>query len=487
MFHRVERPIRSPEATFDRVERLIWGPGAAFPRVERPMWGAATKFHWVERTSAAAGGPQGGPKRPRRCRGARPKTTPTRATGPPDLSSTGSNTQSEAPKPCSTRSNIRFGAPGRRSPKQCAFHCPQVVALSATMYGDALAFADKLMVDPIRVLVQRDELSLDDVKQFFVLIEREQWKFDTLCDIYDMCEVLQCIVFCSTRKKVDWLTDKMCASGFPVVAVHGAMLPAERERATRAFREGTATVMVASDLWGRGLDVQKVSFVVCWDVPADREQYIHRAGRAGRFGRKGIVISFVRHHELCILRDIEQFHAVAFGHKPQSFCSKGAAGPFVRFLRAPGSKRPRGQAGKLKRSGGVIRFIGSAEAVGPAGLLGIVEVQGPAGLIGLAGPTGPTVPTGLPRSTRPIKLRGPTGPMGPTRLIGSWNIRLVWLIGLIALSDPSPWLARPTRPLGPHRAQGVRKPPWGPRAHMARKIRGPIGLLGLIGSAKTAG
>ena len=102
---------------FDRIEHPIWGPRAAFPQVERPTWGAATRFHWVERASAATEAPQGGPSRPRRCRNARPRTTPTGATKSPDLRSTGSKFQSEAPKPCSTGSNTRFGGPGRRSPK----------------------------------------------------------------------------------------------------------------------------------------------------------------------------------------------------------------------------------------------------------------------------------------------------------------------------------------------------------------------------------
>jgi ATP-dependent RNA helicase len=95
-------------------------------------------------------------------------------------------------------------------------------------------------------------------------------------------------MFCNTKKKVDWLTEQMRASNFTVASMHGDMPQKERDAIMQEFRQGTSRVLITTDIWARGIDVQQVSLVINYDLPINRENYIHRIGRSGRFGRKGV-------------------------------------------------------------------------------------------------------------------------------------------------------------------------------------------------------
>ncbi|KAI0034118.1 DEAD-domain-containing protein [Vararia minispora EC-137] len=192
----------------------------------------------------------------------------------------------------------------------------QVVLLSATLPYDVLEMTTKFMTDPIRILVKRDELTLEGIKQFFVAVEKEDWKFDTLCDLYDTLTITQAVIFCNTRRKVEWLTEKMRAANFTVSSMHGEMPQKERDAIMSDFRSGTSRVLITTDVWARGIDVQHVSLVINYDLPANRENYIHRIGRSGRFGRKGVAINFVTVEDVKILRDIEQFYSTQIDEMP---------------------------------------------------------------------------------------------------------------------------------------------------------------------------
>lgn len=194
----------------------------------------------------------------------------------------------------------------------------QVVLVSATMPREVLDMTRKFMNEPVRVLVKRDELTLEGIKQFFVAVEREEWKFDTLCDLYDTLTITQAVIFCNTKRKVDWLTNKMREASFTVSAMHGDMPQRERDAIMSEFRCGSSRVLIATDVWGRGLDVQQVSLVICYDLPNNRELYIHRIGRSGRFGRKGVAINFVKNDDVRILRDIEQYYSTQIDEMPMN-------------------------------------------------------------------------------------------------------------------------------------------------------------------------
>jgi ATP-dependent RNA helicase len=195
-------------------------------------------------------------------------------------------------------------------------HSTQVVLVSATLPREVLEMTRKFMTDPMRILVKRDELTLEGIKQFFVAVEKEDWKFDTLCDLYDTLTITQAVIFCNTRSKVEWLTEKMRKANFTVVAMHGEMDQKEREEVMKSFRSGEYRVMIVTDLWARGIDVSQVSLVINYDLPTNRENYLHRIGRSGRFGRKGVAINFVRKEDIGLLRDIEQFYATQIDEMP---------------------------------------------------------------------------------------------------------------------------------------------------------------------------
>ncbi|KAI8850653.1 eukaryotic initiation factor 4A-12 [Chytridium lagenaria] len=194
----------------------------------------------------------------------------------------------------------------------------QVVLLSATLPHDVLEITTKFMTDPIRILVKRDELTLEGIKQFFVAVEKEDWKFDTLCDLYDTLTITQAVIFCNTRKKVDWLTEKMREANFTVSSMHGEMPQKERDAIMQEFRQGASRVLITTDVWARGIDVQQVSLVINYDLPNNRENYIHRIGRSGRFGRKGVAINFVKTEDIKILRDIEQYYSTQIDEMPMN-------------------------------------------------------------------------------------------------------------------------------------------------------------------------
>jgi len=192
----------------------------------------------------------------------------------------------------------------------------QVVLISATLPNEVLDMTSKFMTDPIRILVKRDELTLEGIKQFFVAVEKEEWKFDTLCDLYDTLTITQAVIFVNTKKKVDWLTEKMRQNNFTVSSMHGDMPQKEREAIMAEFRGGTTRVLIATDVWARGIDVQQVSLVINYDLPNNRENYIHRIGRSGRYGRKGVAITFLKSEDTQALRDIEQFYSTQIDEMP---------------------------------------------------------------------------------------------------------------------------------------------------------------------------
>lgn len=194
----------------------------------------------------------------------------------------------------------------------------QVILLSATMPDEVLEVTKRFMREPIRILVKKEELTLEGIRQFYIQVEKEEWKLDTLCDLYETLTITQAVIFCNTRRKVDWLTEKMLSRDFTVSAMHGDMDQKERDVIMREFRTGSSRVLITTDLLARGIDVQQVSLVINYDLPANRENYIHRIGRGGRFGRKGVAINFITREDERTLRDIEQFYNTQIEEMPMN-------------------------------------------------------------------------------------------------------------------------------------------------------------------------
>ncbi|KAK8478091.1 hypothetical protein V6N11_044670, partial [Hibiscus sabdariffa] len=194
----------------------------------------------------------------------------------------------------------------------------QVGVFSATMPPEALEITRKFMNKPVRILVKRDELTLEGIKQFYVNVEKEEWKLETLCDLYETLAITQSVIFVNTRRKVDWLTDKMRSRDHTVSATHGDMDQNTRDIIMREFRSGSSRVLITTDLLARGIDVQQVSLVINYDLPTQPENYLHRIGRSGRFGRKGAAINFVSNDDERMLYDIQRFYNVIIEELPQN-------------------------------------------------------------------------------------------------------------------------------------------------------------------------
>jgi translation initiation factor 4A len=192
----------------------------------------------------------------------------------------------------------------------------QVVLCSATMPPDALEITERFMNNPVQILVKRKELTLEGIRQFYIDVEKENWKLDTLCDLYDTLNITQAVIFCNTRRKVDYLTEQMRARQFTVSSTHGDISQQERNVILDEFRTGSSRILITTDLLARGIDVQQVSLVINFDLPRDPECYLHRIGRSGRFGRKGVAINFVTKEDLATFRQLEEFYNTQIEEMP---------------------------------------------------------------------------------------------------------------------------------------------------------------------------
>jgi superfamily II DNA/RNA helicase len=192
----------------------------------------------------------------------------------------------------------------------------QVALLSATMIPEIRTVARDLLYNPVEILLEPDSVSLDGIKQWYIEVPREEHKLDTLCDIYDHLSIQQATIFVNTKQKAEWLADQMKHRGFDLDYIHGEMDVKDREKRMEDFRAGRVRVLIATDLLGRGIDVQTISVVINYELPLDRENYIHRIGRSGRYGRKGASINLICPRELRMQGEIEAFYGKKIAELP---------------------------------------------------------------------------------------------------------------------------------------------------------------------------
>lgn len=168
----------------------------------------------------------------------------------------------------------------------------QTLLLSATISPEIRTLARKYMYDPIEVNLSQDEPSVESIKQYYVSITQDR-KFDLLVKLLKRDAPRQCIVFTRTKRGADRLADRLRHIVRGVAAIHGDLAQSARDRVMRGFRDKSITVLVATDVVGRGIDVEGISHVVNYDVPDDPENYVHRIGRTGRMGKDGVAYMFV--------------------------------------------------------------------------------------------------------------------------------------------------------------------------------------------------
>ena len=193
----------------------------------------------------------------------------------------------------------------------------QVALFSATMPPEVIEVANKLLSNPVRILVPPEEVTLVGIQQYSVPLQKDEWKFDALCDIYSQLNINQAIIYCNKRQRVEWLADKMGSQQFPVSYIHGEMEVGERKRRMAEFRNGSCRVLISTDLLARGIDVQQVSLVINFELPSQKENYIHRIGRSGRFGRKGVAINLIGPDEVTMIKEIESHYTTKIIDLPE--------------------------------------------------------------------------------------------------------------------------------------------------------------------------
>uniref|UniRef100_A0A5K3FYE0 RNA helicase n=1 Tax=Mesocestoides corti TaxID=53468 RepID=A0A5K3FYE0_MESCO len=193
----------------------------------------------------------------------------------------------------------------------------QKVVVSATWTSGCRDMLQQFLTEPVCILVPRDELSLSGIAQYYISTGGEEWKFGTLTDIFASTCVAQTVVFVRTRRKVDWLSERLRNDGFAVTAAHGDMDQATRDHVMKQFRAGRSRILVTTDIWARGIDVQTVGLVINYDLPQTAAMYLHRIGRSGRFGRRGLAISFVSDSaDMCHLKNIARIYSISIDPAP---------------------------------------------------------------------------------------------------------------------------------------------------------------------------
>jgi translation initiation factor 4A len=188
---------------------------------------------------------------------------------------------------------------------------------SATMNDDVVEFAGNLLGNPVRILVPPEKVNLEGIQQYVFDAEREDWKFEVLLDIYKNMNISQALIYCNKRQKAEWLADNMTKSGFPITCIHGDMEVKDRMDKMTAFRKGETRVLISTDLLARGIDVQQVSLVINYELPNQTENYIHRIGRSGRYGRKGTAINLLYGDDSRLMSEIESHYKIEIKLLPE--------------------------------------------------------------------------------------------------------------------------------------------------------------------------
>lgn len=187
---------------------------------------------------------------------------------------------------------------------------------SATMPKEIIALTDNFMNNPAKILVKNEELTLLGIKQYYINLKKE-WKLDTLMTLYKGLDIAQAIIFCNSIIGVQTLTEEMRKKGHMVSCIHSDLQMSERAKVMMEFRSGATRVLISTDLTARGIDVYNVSIVINYDLPRQKETYIHRIGRSGRFGKKGNAINFVLPEEKDQLEEIQKFYDTTIEKLPE--------------------------------------------------------------------------------------------------------------------------------------------------------------------------
>jgi translation initiation factor 4A len=197
----------------------------------------------------------------------------------------------------------------------------QVVMFSATIKEELHEISNKIMRDPVKLLVKSEMLTLEGIAQFYISFQNDQDKIEALKDLYNFISMSQSIIYCNSVKRVVDLYHVMKSSGFPVCCIHSDMDKQDRHNAYQEFKSGKYRVMISSNVTARGIDIQQVSTVINFDLPKCVDTYLHRIGRSGRWGRKGVGINFITNYDTDKMKEIETHYGTQIKEFPSTYTS----------------------------------------------------------------------------------------------------------------------------------------------------------------------
>ena len=186
----------------------------------------------------------------------------------------------------------------------------QSILISATLNTNVFTVSKKLLHDPIKILLKNSEVAVELISQFYIEVDSEDLKFDTLLDLYGITSTSQTIIFCNTIRKVDWLKENLEKNNFTITCIHSKMNQIERDKIVKDFRDGKTRLLLTTDLLARGIDIPDVNLVVNYDLSPNKETYIHRIGRCGRFGKKGVSISMVKIDDQSDIKNLQKMKQI---------------------------------------------------------------------------------------------------------------------------------------------------------------------------------
>lgn len=195
----------------------------------------------------------------------------------------------------------------------------QKALFSASMPPTITELTSKFVTNPIKIIVKSEQLTLEGIKQYFVSLENDIMKYETLKDLFSTFSVAQCIIYCNSVSRVSDLYEAMNNDGYPVCLIHSNLDKSTRQTNYDDFRRGKFRVLISSNVTARGIDIQQVSTVINFDIPKCVHSYLHRIGRSGRWGRKGVAINFITRRDYKQLKDIEQFYQTNISELPDDY------------------------------------------------------------------------------------------------------------------------------------------------------------------------
>lgn len=187
----------------------------------------------------------------------------------------------------------------------------QILIYSATMSNEIINLTNLFMNDPVKIIVEKEKLSLECIEQMFIPLNSDMHKYEMLKYIFEKVSITQCIIYVNDINRVQELTDAMNKDGFHVCCIHGSCERTERDNILHDFRNGKFRVLISSNITARGIDIQQIGIVINFDVPKNVNTYLHRIGRSGRWGRKGIAINFVTRYDVHHMKKIENHYKIS--------------------------------------------------------------------------------------------------------------------------------------------------------------------------------